>query len=410
LDVIQEAQKTATILLDLFTPDHCYTPSNLPGALLHASELMPQERISALFLVWPQYEPLSNLLTTFTELFHKGTSLVETNFFQTRVVQFLCIWIDTHVSDFDDPLLFSTLQGFIRTMSKVPSTEALAKLMAKTFLNSLSTLKAERKGYQGVAEVVISPALLTCKDVSFLTLLDFDSGEIARQLTLLTHKIMIKIPMTQFLDQSFLTKEGTPHFFELAHWINTISIWIGNEVTLAVNIKIRVAIVVKFIALASEFRRHHNWHCMIAVIAGLSQFSIRRLSQTWKAVPTQSMNTFRTLSGLASPKMNFREIRQHFETAPHGALPLVTLLKDLIHIGEYPNKNDQNHISLEKLDSLGPILYRFVLSKKTVYKFVEVDVIQRFLRSVFESVLPEQVDNLHEIIEKRSIRLEASML
>jgi hypothetical protein len=79
-----------------------------------------------------------------------------------------------------------------------------------------------------------------------LTLLDFHPEEVARQMTLLDHKLFAQVPLHEFLKnkQSSASKLGA-----LINHFNLISGWVSTEVLQANDIEQRLILIHRFLII-----------------------------------------------------------------------------------------------------------------------------------------------------------------
>lgn len=129
--------------------------------------------------------------------------------------------------------------------------------------------------------------------------LDFDSTQLAYELTMIDKELFLKIPEKELeILLSHRNSKNTPNintFIAFSHRIsNLIATEVIREDNLEVSLEncvlekiqnrlfqVRAKIMVRFINVASKCERLNNFHSCLSVLSGLQCASVYRLHGTW---------------------------------------------------------------------------------------------------------------------------------
>jgi len=224
-----------------------------------------------------------------------------------------------------------------------------------------------------------------------LWLLDFHPLEIARQMTLIDHKLFVAIPPNELLNKHSLKSESCPFLTKLAERFNRVTSWICTEITVEANIKQRRKIISHFIIIGVKLLAMRNYAGLMSVVIGLSQYSVSRMQLTWKSVPQPLMDKWHKLESLCSPISNFKNLREIHSnsTLPSVKAPTI-FLKDIAFIEEnkqfleFENKDGTVHKlwNINKIQQIGKIMAMLSDAQRINYEFQPVPILQKYLENV----------------------------
>lgn len=83
-----------------------------------------------------------------------------------------------------------------------------------------------------------------------VSLLDFDPIELARQLTLIDHRLLSLVPLIELQNGNYLKEEESPFLQACTKRFNTVVAWIGTLVTTNPAVKERRRIISFFIVVS----------------------------------------------------------------------------------------------------------------------------------------------------------------
>lgn len=128
-----------------------------------------------------------------------------------------------------------------------------------------------------------------------------------------------------------------------------------------------------------------NFAGVMAVVSALSHFTIDRLQETWKLLPTKDKDRWVKLQEFATPMGNFRNMRPVAEAAKPPCIPPPGLLvKDLIFIedGNSHFRDEKKKVlNVEKLFMVSKIVARLRAIQSIYYQLAWVEQIQKYIAS-----------------------------
>jgi hypothetical protein len=153
----------------------------------------------------------------------------------------------------------------------------------------------------------------TAIDVSSSKLLDLDAHEIAAQLTIRDYCVFKSIESTEYIDSLFNPKDTSlfRNFSNFEKLNNEEYFWVLNEILYSdVETSNRAKIIEHFIDIAHYCFKCKNYSSMFAILEGLDNTSIRRLTQTWKLVGAKKNKIFKELIKYNDPELNMNNYRK----------------------------------------------------------------------------------------------------
>lgn len=230
-------------------------------------------------------------------------------------------------------------------------------------------------------------------------LLNISTWELAKQWTLLDHALICQV-RSQDMILNVSRPSKSPVLTEIADRFNHATCWVATQILRIPNLKKRALAIAHLIALAECLLNLTNLHGFIAVVTGLSQHCVSRLSLTWKKVDPAAKKTFDALVNLASPIGNFKHLRTIHDNALPPFVPTPAMfLRDLLFVIE-GNGGTFVQASVIKTDMI--LLSRKVLSRIQAaqmihYKFWGISAIQKYLSA--GALTTEELDSLAEQVE-----------
>ncbi|CAF1262174.1 unnamed protein product [Adineta ricciae] len=161
----------------------------------------------------------------------------------------------------------------------------------------------------------------------------FGSKELAYAITMHDYDLFMAINPHELLYQVFgRYKYGkiTSNLDTFMRRFNEIQYWIVTEICLTPSPGKRVQLLRKFIKLASYCKEYRNLNSFFAIVMGLSNIAVSRLSLTWERLPSKIKRMFSEFETLMDPSRNHRVYRSTLtKLTPPIILFMPLLLKDL---------------------------------------------------------------------------------
>jgi len=106
---------------------------------------------------------------------------------------------------------------------------------------------------------------------------------------------------------------------------NIVVKWALSEIVLTQNIEERALTLIKYIQVAQNARKHHNYATMLQLTIALTSVDCMKLTKTWDLVPVADKALLKEMEVLVSPLRNFHNLRLEMETAnlDGGCIPVI---------------------------------------------------------------------------------------
>ncbi|XP_036422332.1 rap guanine nucleotide exchange factor 4 isoform X1 [Colossoma macropomum] len=131
---------------------------------------------------------------------------------------------------------------------------------------------------------------------------------------------------------------------------NEIQFWVVTEVCLCSALSKRVQLLKKFIKIAAHCKEFRNLNSFFAVIMGLGNPAVSRLSQTWEKLPSKFKKFYGEFENLMDPSRNHRAYRLTVAKLDPPIIPFMPLLiKDMTFTHEGNKTFVDSLVNFEKM-------------------------------------------------------------
>uniref|UniRef100_A0A671Z279 Rap guanine nucleotide exchange factor 4 n=1 Tax=Sparus aurata TaxID=8175 RepID=A0A671Z279_SPAAU len=205
-------------------------------------------------------------------------------------------------------------------------------------LSSLTTL-ADQEGPS--AGSMSTFELMSSKDLAYqMTMFDWELFSCVHEHELLYHT---------FGRQSF--RRTTANLDLFLRRFNQVQLWVVTEVCLCGQLSKRVQLLKKFIKIAAHCREFKNLNSFFAIIMGMSNPAVSRLSQTWEKLPTKFKKFYAEFESMMDPSRNHRSYRLTVTKLEPPIIPFMPLLlKDMTFTHEGNKTFIDSMVNFEKMD------------------------------------------------------------
>ena len=165
-----------------------------------------------------------------------------------------------------------------------------------------------------------------------------DSELLAQQFTILEKEALREIDWQDLVELRWHNTTASP-----TNWVNYLMShnplgidlvtarfnvmvkWALSEIVMTDNIEERALTIMKYIHIAHQARKIHNYATLFQLTIALTSTDCTRLSKTWDMVPTAEKDILQDLEMLVSPRRNFQNLRMEMEkaNADEGCIPVV---------------------------------------------------------------------------------------
>ena len=153
------------------------------------------------------------------------------------------------------------------------------------------------------------------QDPSGFNVWSFDPLELARQWTLLDFQQFLAVPLNAYVSskpQWTLPRfrRAVPELRSAIDRFNATALWVTSSVLAEADSSERALLYKRFIQLAHSLRRLRNYSSMMAVVAGLQQGSVARLTATRSALPLRDVERLNSMQALMDGSKNYQQYRE----------------------------------------------------------------------------------------------------
>ncbi|XP_075706239.1 rap guanine nucleotide exchange factor 3 [Rhinoderma darwinii] len=141
---------------------------------------------------------------------------------------------------------------------------------------------------------------------------------------------------------------------------NEVQFWVATEVCLCQDDERRALLLRKFIKLAAHLKEQKNLNSFFAVMFGLSNTAVSRMSKTWQRLPNKTRKLYSIFERLMDPSWNHRSYRLAVAKLSPPLIPFLPLiLKDLTFIHEGNRSTLDNLVNFEKMRMIAKTIQMF---------------------------------------------------
>uniref|UniRef100_A0AAY4EU78 Rap guanine nucleotide exchange factor 4 n=1 Tax=Denticeps clupeoides TaxID=299321 RepID=A0AAY4EU78_9TELE len=182
--------------------------------------------------------------------------------------------------------------------------------------------------------------LMSSKDLAYqMTLYDWELFNSVHEHELIYHT---------FGRQHF--KKTTANLDLFLRRFNEIQLWVITEVCLCSQLSKRVQLLKKFIKIAAHCKEYKNLNSFFAIIMGMSNPAVSRLSQTWEKLPSKFKKFYGEFENIMDPSRNHRAYRLTMAKLDPPIIPFMPLLiKDMTFTHEGNKTFIDSLVNFEKM-------------------------------------------------------------
>lgn len=355
-----------------------------------------------------------------------------------RVYNSIKTWVDLHWRPASDDLVLEKLERF--------SEEVMLPTIPKMSTRLVETIKERRKSIsvpssgattpggrpssidrmrnsaitsmiQGAPNTIGQPPTPTIKSTLLsvlsknppptnIPITDFDTLELARQLTIMESKLFANVAPEDLL---MTGKKTIPALKALSTLSNQITGWVADSILNEQDAKHRAALVKFYIKLADKCLHLNNFSTLWAVMAGLNSSTILRLKKTWDVLSTKHRLNMDRLRGVIEHTKNHAAYRARLREVSGPCLPFLGLILSDITFTQDGNPNSRPStlspelqlVNQDKFAKLGRIAIDF-RKYQVPFDLKELEPVQAFLKRV----LTERGSGSLDALYRKSLLLE----
>ncbi|XP_078571706.1 rap guanine nucleotide exchange factor 4-like isoform X4 [Branchiostoma floridae x Branchiostoma japonicum] len=192
------------------------------------------------------------------------------------------------------------------------------------------------------------PKQSTCATIELMS-----SREMAYQMTLYDWELFNCVHENELIYHIFgRHKFGkiTSNLDLLLRRFNEVQFWVVTEMCLTPQVGKRVQLLRKFIKIAAYCKEYQNLNAFFAIIMGLGNIAVSRLSQTWERLPNKFKRMFAEFESFMDPSRNHRVYRLAMSKLQPPIIPFIPLLmKDMTFTHEGNKTYYDGLVNFEKM-------------------------------------------------------------
>jgi len=242
---------------------------------------------------------------------------------------------------------------------------------------------------------------------SFFNILNFDSKEIAMELTNLSHKLFSKIKIKEFLKGVFTKKNKditSPNITAISKRFNKVSFWEIEEILMFDSAHDRGSVIEKFIDIINELILLNNFFDSISLTSGLGSIIIDNLTKSWNYVSKQSMETYQKAKNFLSFQENYKNIRDKINQCIIDNQPYIPFLgpysKTICYLEEYgPYIKDNSLVNVDKIVLVQDVFDQLFKFRLNSYNKLSTTKNELLILYCLDPVSEEELEKLASFLE-----------
>ncbi|XP_038078021.1 rap guanine nucleotide exchange factor 4-like isoform X2 [Patiria miniata] len=179
------------------------------------------------------------------------------------------------------------------------------------------------------------------------------SKEVAYQMTLYDWELFNCVHEFEFVYHTFgRQKFGqiTANLDLFLRRFNEVQFWVVTELCLTNNVSKRVQLLRKFIKIAAYCKEYQNMNSFFAIVMGMSNIAVCRLTQTWEKLPSRFKKTYAEFEATMDPSRNHRVYRLSVSQMQPPMIPFMPLaIKDMSFTHEGNKTYFDGLVNFEKM-------------------------------------------------------------
>ena len=217
---------------------------------------------------------------------------------------------------------------------------------------------------------------------TFFYIFDFSDEEIARNLTLISYKLLSCIDINELWTCKF-TKDDkyikAPNVMKVIDRFDKLMLFIIEDICSYETNKARAKLITKWANIAKRCRDLHNYNDLLIINQCFNHNLLKKMVSTWKKIPKSTLELISDLNKFCTNQQCYINIRREIVGCKHIAyIPyLGILLKELVDIEnkyKYAEKfGEYNCINCVKLQKMYYIVNKFFEFKNYTFTFTQIN-------------------------------------
>ncbi|KAI7874098.1 ras GEF [Lichtheimia hyalospora FSU 10163] len=324
-----------------------------------------------------------------------------------RVFNVLKNWLELYYNE-DDHIILEPLEEFTATSIRSSSSFSADQL------EKLIRMRKEDQSQGGLKKMVLTlpdpPEPILPRNRKKLRLMDIDTLEMARQLTIMDFNLYSSIRPVECLDKAWSRDSGDENTHVAVNirasiaYCNEVTSWVSDEILSQSDIKKRSNVIKHWVQVAEKCRLLNNFNTCMAILSAFDNSSVGRLKRTWEMVGARTNQILSQIRKLMGANRNFTEYRAIIHSINPPCIPFLGIyLQDLTFIEDgNPNylKKSKELINFAKRAKTAEVIREIQQYQSSLYRLKPVEELQAFIQANLQSTRNE------EQLYEESLKLE----
>ena len=237
---------------------------------------------------------------------------------------------------------------------------------------------------------------------SYFYIFDFTDEEIARNLTLISYKLLSCIDINELWSSNFIKEDKytkAPNVMKVIDRFEKLMLFIIEDICSYETNKARAKLITKWANIAKTCRDLHNYNDLLIINQCFNHNLIKKMVSTWKKLPKATLELISDLNKFCTNQQCYINIRREIVGCKHMAyIPyLGILLKEIVDIEnqyKYIEKfGDYNCINCVKLQKMYYIVNKFFEFRNYTFTFTQINEL-----NILNQINPKTVEEIEEMI------------
>ena len=236
----------------------------------------------------------------------------------------------------------------------------------------------------------------------YFYIFDFSDEEIAKNLTLISYKMMSTIDINELWNNNFNKKDKylkAPNVMKIIDRFDKLMLFIIEDISSYETNKARAKLITKWVNIAKRCKELHNYNDLLIINQCFNHYLLKKMVSAWKKLPKSTLVLIADLNKFCSNQQCYINIRREIIGCKHKAyIPyLGILLKEIVDIEnkyKYLEKfGDYNCINCIKLQKIYYVVNKFFEFKNYTFTFTQINDLK-----ILDQLNPRTEEEIEEMI------------
>lgn len=390
--------------------DVTVSPEQIAATLLKDFLAINQDQghIHSFLLGHEQFVPSTDLLSAMIKFYQTSSDRI----LQFRVFNLIKKWVDLLRSAFlgvEEGTVGRILAEFISNLEKEKADEKRALAVRLKQALSGETILTEFDDNEEQDEEKPKTMTKKKKRGERPEILYYEPEEIARQITLIEHELLVQVDKREMIKTRWMTPEKSPTLSTRSDRTNAFAYWLAYEL-LACKQRLKLKVLTHFLKICSFLIQFNNYQSLMAFNLGLQLAPLNSLSHLWQQLPQKIGAIWKKVMKLMDYTANYANLREVLLDNPTtNMIPCQEVtLKDLLYFYESsPDFVSPGVVDLQKLHGIGGKIDDFRKCQESVFKFHKYQVLYDYLLNIPKNITVESLSNIGTTNSKEKLDIQS---